>query len=93
MFEEELRQMRECVHRGRLLLSEHALQRMQERRLGIYDVERTIRTGRIIKQQRDSITGELKYIVRGQPYALFHVEVVVKFTTNKWLKVLTVYRV
>jgi hypothetical protein len=93
VFEKELRQMRECVLRGHIIISEHALQRMLERRLGINDVERTIRTGRIIKRQTDEITGKLKYIVRGQPYALFYVELVTKFTPSKWLKVLTVYRV
>ena len=91
MFEEELRQMREAIRKGRLILSEHAIERMQQRKLGIYDVERAILTGRVMKQQRDTITGESKYIVRGQSYGFFYIEVVTKLTRDKWLKVLTVY--
>ncbi len=80
MFEEVLRQMRESVRRGDHIISTHARQQLLKRRLTFFDPERAILTGRIIKRQRDEITREWKYVIRGLAYTASQVEVAAKLT-------------
>ncbi len=70
----------------------HADEEMDNDGLTIFDVENVILTGEIIERQKDRITKEAKYLVRGQVLngADFAV-LVTKFGISGKLIILTVY--
>jgi hypothetical protein len=60
---------------------------------GTYDVERGILTGEILERQRDRMTGESKYRIRGETIDGSAVEVLAKISPTGKLVILTVYAV
>ncbi len=91
MYEPILQRMRQCVQQGRYYLSIHALEEMDDESIGRYDIEYTIRTGKIIERQRDWGTGEYKYRILGSRYAGQRMEVVARLDTKECIVVITVY--
>jgi hypothetical protein len=71
----------------------HAEEEMVDDGLSIFDVERSILTGKIIERQKDHVTAEWKYLVEGETIAEDSVVVVVKLSVTDKLVMLTVYRV
>ncbi len=69
----------------------HAEEEMDNDNLSIYDVERTILTGKIIEQQEDQRTGEWKYLVAGNAVDSRLVIVVTKLSVTSKLVIITVY--
>jgi len=70
----------------------HAEEEMSDDELGIFDVERCLLTGEIIERQKDSDTGEWKYLVNGQTVANDKIVVVLKISPTGKLVFITVYR-
>ena len=70
----------------------HAAEEMDDDRLSVFDVERTILTGRIVEQQRDRTTHEWKYVINGHGTDGTSVGVVAKLSPSGHLVVLTAYR-
>lgn len=66
MFERILKQMRESVRALQYVMTVHAEEEMDSDDLSIFDIEHSILTGQIIERQKDSETGEWKYLVRGK---------------------------
>jgi hypothetical protein len=66
MFDALLRRMRHQIRAGRYVMTLHAEEEMDEDNLSIFDVETVFLTGKIVRRQRDSRTGEWKYLVKGQ---------------------------
>jgi hypothetical protein len=64
---------------------------MQEDGFAIYAVERGILTGEILERQRDRVTGESKYRIRGAAIDGAEVEVLAKISPTGKLVILTVY--
>jgi hypothetical protein len=58
--------MRTKVRRREYLMTHHARKEMNDDGLTVYDVESGILTGSIIEHQRDSVTAEWKYRIRGE---------------------------
>jgi hypothetical protein len=66
MFDRIIKRMREKIHIRQYVMTLHAEEEMDDDGLFIDDVERIILTGEIIERQKDYVTGEWKYLVKGQ---------------------------
>jgi len=91
MFERILRSMRERIRTRRYVMTVHAEEEMNDDGLTIYDIERSILTGEILERQRDGITAEWKYRVRGKTVDAREVEVITKLSPTGKLVIITVY--
>jgi hypothetical protein len=92
VYQKILKLMREKVHTNDYIMSTHADEEMDEDDLALYDVEHTILTGRILERQKDNMTGEWKYRVRGEAADGASVEVIAKISSSRKLVIITVYR-
>lgn len=92
MYERVLRQMRERIRTRQYVMTLHAEEEMSDDNFSIFDVERSILTGRIIERQPDQETGESKYLVAGQSEQGQNMVVVGKISITDKLVVITVYR-
>jgi hypothetical protein len=91
MFNRVLRRMQDKVRRRQYVMTYHARKEMQEDGFTIYDVERGLLTGEILERQRDRVTGESKYRIRGETMDGSEVEVLAKISPTGKLVILTVY--
>jgi hypothetical protein len=91
MFDRILKRMRERIRSRRYVMTLHAEEEMDADGLTIYDVERGILSGRIVRRQRDEGTREWKYRIRGRTIDGIEVEVIAKLGPTGKLVVLTVY--
>lgn len=69
----------------------HAEEEMSEDGLTIFDVESGILTGEILERQKDRVTSERKYRIRGRTISGGKVEVIVKLSPTGKLVIITVY--
>jgi hypothetical protein len=91
MFERVLSQMREKVRALQYVMTIHAEEEMSSDDLSIFDVEQAILTGRIIERQKDTESGEWKYVVKGKSVEGGEVVVVSKLSSTGKLIIITVY--
>jgi Domain of unknown function (DUF4258) len=91
MFERILKRMREKIRTRQYVMTLHAEEEMDNDDLTIYDIERGILTGVILERQRDRLTAEWKYCIRGKTVTGEPVEVVAKLSPTGKLVILTVY--
>ncbi|MEW6202737.1 MAG: DUF4258 domain-containing protein [bacterium] len=91
MFEKILKIMREKIRKLQYVMTRHARKEMNDDELTIYDLERCILTGRILERQRDRITAEWKYRIRGNTLHGRKVEVITKLSQMNKLVIITVY--
>ncbi len=92
MFERILEEIREKVRLRQYVMTLHAEEEMSDDELTIFDVERCLLTGEIIERQKDSNTGEWKYLVKGHTVADANIIVVLKISPIGKLVFITVYR-
>ena len=64
---------------------------MNDDGLTVYDVESGILTGSIIERQRDRVTAEWKYRIRGETLTGDDIEVIAKLSPTSKLIIITVY--
>ena len=69
----------------------HARKEMNDDGLTVYDVESGILTGNIIERQRDRVTAEWKYRIRGEALTGNDIEVIAKLSPTSKLVIITVY--
>jgi hypothetical protein len=91
MYDGILNRMRRLVLERRYIVTAHAYDEMIADELAIWDVESVILTGKIVERQKDQVTSENKYRIRGEALDGSTVEVVVKFGVTAKLVVITVY--
>ena len=91
MFERILKRMRERIRKREYVMTLHAEEEMDEDALTIYDVERGILTGEVLESQRDRVTAERKYRIRGETVGGNQVELVAKMSPTGKLVIVTVY--
>jgi hypothetical protein len=91
MFVRTLKQMRAKIRAGEYIMSEHADEEMDEEDLVIHDVECAILSGAVQERQKDRLTGEWKYRIRGESAGGAPVEVIAKISPSGKLVVVTVY--
>lgn len=91
MFERILKRMWEKVRRRQYVMTLHAEEEMNDNGLIIFDVERCILTGEMLERQKDKVTAEWKYRIRGEAIDGGEVEMVVKLSPTGKLVIITVY--
>jgi hypothetical protein len=91
MYERMLKRIREKIRNRQYVMTYHARKEMINDDLSIYDVEHVILTGKILERQKDKITAEWKYRVRGETFKSDHVEAIVKQGPTGKLVIITVY--
>jgi len=69
----------------------HAEEEMDDDDLTIYDVEHGILTGKITERQRDKVTAEWKYRIKGKTIDGTEVEIIAKLGATGRLVIITVY--
>lgn len=92
MFERIIEEIREKVRLRQYVMTLHAEEEMSDDELTIFDIERCLLTGEIVERQKDSNTGEWKYLVKGQTVADDKIIVVLKISPTEKLVFITVYR-
>ena len=93
MFERILRVLRDRVRSRRFVVTLHAEEEIADDGLTIFDVERCMLSGRIVERQKDSETGEWKYLVQGEAVTKDEIVVVCKLGFTGKVVIITVYRV
>ncbi len=91
MFESILAKIREKIRLRQYVMTLHAEEEMSDDELSIFDIERCLLTGEIVERQKDSNTGEWKYLVKGQTIAEDKIVVVLKISPTGKLVFITVY--
>jgi hypothetical protein len=91
MFESVRRVMREKVRTNQYVVAFHARREMNDDGLSTDDISQAILTGSILERQKDRVTGEWKYRIRGDATDGRSVEVVAKISPTGKLVVITVY--
>jgi len=91
LFKRALKRMLELIHQRSYVMTLHAEEEMSLDDLSVFDIERVILTGMIIERQRDTITLEWKYRVRGETLDGSTAECVVKMGPTGKLVFITVY--
>jgi len=92
VFQRVLKQMRDKVRARQYVMTLHAEEEMSDDELTIFDVERGILTGEIVERQKDTETGEWKYLIKGQTVAGGEIVVATKMSLTGKLVIITVYR-
>jgi len=92
MFGLILKCMREKIRTSQYVMTLHADEEMDADDLSVYDVERVILTGEILERQKDKITAEWKYRLRGKTVEGGYAEVMAKLGPTGKLVIITVYR-
>jgi Domain of unknown function (DUF4258) len=91
MFDEILRRMREKITSQQYVMTLHAEEEMNDDNLTIYDVEQGILTGEILERQKDRVTAESKYRIRGTTVDGGEVEIIAKLSLTGKVVIITVY--
>jgi len=91
VYERVLRQIQEKIRTRQYVMTLHAEEEMSDDGLTIFDIERTILTGKIIERQEDYHTGEWKYLVAGKSIDAKLTIVVTKLSVTNKLVIITVY--
>jgi len=87
-----LKQMQDRIRTRQYVMPLHAEEEMDEDGLTIFDVESGIFTGNMIGRQKDSDTGEWKYLLKGQTLDGDWIVVVAKVSPTNKLVIITVYK-
>ena len=91
MYDRILKRMQERIRRREYVVTLHARKEMNDDRLSIYDVERSVLRGEILERQRNRETRETKYRIRGFTVEETGIEVVAKLSPTGKLVIITVY--
>jgi hypothetical protein len=91
LFDEILRRMREKITSQQYVMTLHAEEEMNDDNLTIYDVEQGILTGEILERQKDRVTAESKYRIRGTTVDGGEVEIIAKLSPTGKVVIITIY--
>jgi Domain of unknown function (DUF4258) len=91
MFEPVLQELQAKIRLQAYVVTIHADEEMDDDQLAIGDVEACILSGQIVERQRDRVTAENKYRVRGLSLDGLPMETVVKLGATGKLVIITVY--
>ena len=91
MFGQVLWEIRSKVRSGDYVVTIHADEEMDDDQLAIGDVKGCILSGEVVERQRDRVTGESKYRVRGLSLDGLMMETIVKLGATGKVVIITVY--
>jgi len=92
LFNRILKQMQDKIHIHQYVMTLHADEEAYDDNLSVYDIEHAIITGEILERQKDAISGEWKYLVRGQSLENDSIIIIGKLTFTGKLFIITVFR-
>ena len=92
MFDRILKRMRELIRTRQYVMTLHAEDEMNSDGLGLDDLESAVLGGQIGERQKDRMSSEWKYLIKGTSLAGRNVTVVVKIGPTDKLVFITVYR-
>jgi hypothetical protein len=90
MLDEILQRMRAKITAQLYVMTMHAEVEMEDEGLTRYDSEQGILTGKILERQKDRLTSESKYRIRGEIAGGGEVEIIAKLSSGK-VVIITVY--
>lgn len=90
MLDEILQRMRAQITAQQYVMTIHAEEEMEDDGLTRYDIEQGILTGKILERQKDRLTSESKYRIRGEIAGGGEVEIIAKLSSGK-VVIITVY--
>ncbi|WP_089935274.1 DUF4258 domain-containing protein [Candidatus Entotheonella palauensis] len=91
MFERILRRMQADIRDGAYTLSYHARIEMEDDAFTVYDLEWGMLSGTIVERQRDRVTREATYRIRGIALDEREMEIIAKRNATGHLVIITVY--
>ncbi len=83
--------LRHLIRTLSYVVSTHAADELEDDNLTVFDLENIVLAGQVTERQRDRITRETKYVIRGQALDGRAAETVVKVSHTGKLFVITVY--
>ena len=83
--------MRNRIRNREYVVTAHARREMIDDGYSVYDLERGVLTGEVVERQRDQMTGEWKYRIRGSTVSGSEIEVLTKLSPTNTLVFITVY--
>jgi hypothetical protein len=93
VFEQILNKMRGKVRRCEYVMTTHARKEMNDDDSTIFDIESGIMTGTILERQKDKVTSEWKYRIRGKTLKNEQIKVIAKISVTGKIVIITVYLV
>lgn len=85
--------IRNAIRAGNYDLTYHAVEEMAEDKLGIFDIENAVLTGKIIKREKDDPRG-IKYVINGVGIdKSTQIGVVGRFKETDVFLIITVYKI
>lgn len=91
MFVRKLKKFRECARDGKIVVTQHAFEEMNDDDLMQIDLENCILNGEIVERQWDNEWSEWKYIINGESTQGEALEVVLKESYENNSVILTTY--
>jgi len=91
MYSRILYRMRNRIRNREYVVTAHARREMIDDGYSVYDLERGVLTGEVVERQRDQMTGEWKYRIRGSTVSGSEIEVLTKLSPTNTLVFITVY--
>jgi hypothetical protein len=91
MFDKILKEIQAKIGQLDYVMTLHADEEMEADNLSILDIEQAIFTGQILERQRDRLTAESKYRIRGYNIDENAIEVIVKLSPTGKIIIITVY--
>ncbi|MCH7731622.1 MAG: DUF4258 domain-containing protein [Candidatus Marinimicrobia bacterium] len=83
--------MREKVRKREYVVTVHARREMIDDSFTIFDIERGILTGEILERQKDQLSAEWKYRIKGKIISGDEIELITKLSPTNKLVIITVY--
>jgi hypothetical protein len=91
MFEKIRDKMREKIRKLDFVMTVHAEEEMENDGLSIFDIEGGILSGEIVERQKDTETGEWKYLIGGKTLDDDDIMIVAKIGPTEKLVIITLY--
>jgi hypothetical protein len=92
VFQRILKEIRKKVRQRQYVMTLHAEEEMSDDNLSIFDVECSLLAGEIVEHQKDAVTEEWKYLIKGDTVAGDEMMTVARISPTGKLIIITVYR-
>jgi len=91
MFKKVLLKLREKVRKREYVMTIRARKEVHADGFSLFDIESGVLSGEILERQKDLLTGESKYRVRGENMLNREIEIITKVSPTNKLVIITVY--
>jgi len=91
MYAHVIKQMKDAIRFRKYIVTIHAAEEMDDDGFSIFDVEYCILHGEIIERQKEHVSSEWKYLLRGVTSHAKGINVVAKISITGKLVIITVF--